>query len=129
LPQRAGHLYVKAQMQPLEILLPGDGHSEEPPRLAGAFIDCLSSSAADEHLLEIAGGTAISGNARLREFVSTVVKARLLDQLLAEIGSALFPSAGGKGELRCVRDGTEYAYVLTEMGDATKLKWSFQRAP
>jgi hypothetical protein len=115
-------------MKSLEILLPEAGRSANPPRLAGGLIDCLSSFDADEQLLEISGGTALSGNARLREFVSTVVKARLLEQLLSEVQSALFASAGVMGELRCVRDGAEHAYVVTEVSSPPKLKWKFRRA-
>jgi len=120
---------VRAHMPPLEILLPESKRSGTDPKYAAMLIDCLSSSDAPEQLLEVSGVMILSGNQRLRDVMTMVLRAKRFELFLKELESALFPSASGMGELRCIREGSPLAYQITQLKPLPNLKWKITRAP
>ncbi len=91
------------------------------------FLDCISNSDAKEQLLEISGGMVLSGNAKLRDRFTMVLRAKQFEKFLEQLADAYFPSAGGGREVRCIRDGRTMGFQIIEVSKSPNVKWKVVR--
>lgn len=111
----------------MEILLPEGNRHNEVPKLVALLLDCLSSSNASEQLVEISNGMVLSGNPKVREFLTMVLRAKRFDEFLEQLRASFFTCDVGLGELRCVRDGVSIVFRFAEVRTMPNLKWKVNR--
>lgn len=114
-------------MPSIEILVPTADHSKQDPKLAAVLIDCLCASESIEQNIEISGGMVLSGNSRVRDVLTMVLRSKRFDELLEDLRRVFFASESGLGILRCTRNGVEIAFEIFEVRPQPKMLWKVRR--
>ncbi|UNP27979.1 hypothetical protein [Lysobacter gummosus] len=110
--------------------LPPRSHQRRPEefRYLLMLLDALLENPSGVYRIEATAGMVISNNARLRELLTMLTRAKRLDALFDELADALFPGTekGQLGILAFTIGGARYAFRFTEEYGPPNFRWRIE---
>lgn len=111
----------------LEIVVPAGAKPDEEAKLVVLFLHALLSEAKPEQFVEVSNGMVISGNAKLRELLTMVFRAKRFDEFIGQLKCLLHVSDGALGVVRCVYGGQAANFRITEQKSMPRMQWKIDR--